>query len=166
MGKKKSRSRATKKTASIVKKPASTVKKRGGVAKKGRVVKTAAAPTSKRTAKAASVEPYQLWYLVDEYRLSFEPEAQVVVTGLINTGETRLAETALHEAGLDASGEITVNLTDVTQRLHQRARHSAERLFDVMVEEAGGANRPISVEALRAAEERTFCTVWPFCAKY
>ena len=159
MGKKKSRSRGIKKTAS-------TVKKRSGMTKKGAVVKSRAKVTKKRSSRATSVRPYDLWYLVQEHRLSFEPEAQLLATGLISSGETRLTEKAREEAYVDTSGEVTVDLTGVTKRLQHRAKQSANTLFNAMVKEAGGTNRVISVAAFHAAEQLTFCTVWPFCVNY
>jgi hypothetical protein len=116
--------------------------------------------------RAASVSSADLWRAIQESQLSFEPEAQAMLLDLMELGETRFTEIASQEAmKTGARGEVTVVPSEIIQKLHGRAEQSARLLVRAVVKVAGTSST-VSVAALHVAQERTFCTVWPWCAKY
>ena len=117
---------------------------------------------------APTLDPFDLWHIIEESRLSLDQEAEAQLRVVIELGENRLEETARKEVRETEPPGGAVDYNRETQsRLRSRAEQSVRKFVGVMQEEARTHNSTtISASALRATLTRTFCTVWPLCSEF
>jgi hypothetical protein len=96
--------------------------------------------------------------------LSLEPEAELLLDRLARTGDARFRTRIRKESMKPGSKRQGPRPAVVVTQLQRRTRRSARRLVDAMVGEA--PNNVVSAEAFELAQQRSFCTIWPFCAQY